>query len=92
MSVTPGPSRDAAGRSAGVLASASVTADPTLVPGEALMFGNMWRALCGACRQSVPPMVTCETFWPAPKQSNTVQPGKPFSRRTGTPGTFPGKQ
>lgn len=41
---------------------------------------NICWAVSGACRQSWPPKVTCETCWPAPKQSYTVQPGKPWSR------------
>ncbi|ARX81298.1 hypothetical protein SMD44_00696 [Streptomyces alboflavus] len=32
------------------------------------------RAVSGASRQPTPLNVTCETFWPAPKQSKTVQP------------------
>lgn len=35
---------------------------------------NIRRAVSGARRQSCPPKVTRETFWPAPKQSYTVQP------------------
>ena len=33
-------------------------------------------------RHEVPPYVTCETCCPAPKQSKTVQPGQPRSRRS----------
>ncbi len=35
----------------------------------------------GWVRQSRPSKVTWEICWPAPKQSKTVQPGKPWSRR-----------
>ncbi|WP_306436976.1 hypothetical protein [Rhodococcus sp. 14-2496-1d] len=34
----------------------------------------------GCCRQSRPANEDCDTFWPAPKQSYTAHPGKPFSR------------
>lgn len=47
------------------------------------MTGNTWNicpAICGARRQSCPSKVSPETFWPAPKQSYTVQPGKPCVR------------
>jgi hypothetical protein len=38
--------------------------------------------LCGSrVAQSCPPKVTWQTFWPAPKQSYTVQPGKPCCLR-----------
>ena len=41
---------------------------------------NIRRAVLGSRRQSRPPKVTWDTFCPAPKQSKTVQPGKPRSR------------
>ena len=37
-------------------------------------------AVPGASRQETPPKVTCDTCWPAPKQSKTVQPFQPDSR------------
>ena len=40
------------------------------------------RAVAGSARQSRPPKVTWATCWPAPKQSKTVQPGKPRCRRS----------
>ena len=43
---------------------------------------NICCAACGVARQSRPPNVTWETCWPAPKQSYTVQPGKPFRLRS----------
>ena len=48
------------------------------------MTANAWNicpAVSGALRQSCPAKVTWATFCPAPKQSKTVQPGKPRSRR-----------
>ena len=37
-------------------------------------------AVSGASRHETPPKVTCETCWPAPKQSNVTQPRHPPSR------------
>ena len=42
---------------------------------------NICWAIRGACRQSCPAKVTCDTFCPAPKQSYTVHPGKPSGLR-----------
>ncbi len=42
---------------------------------------NMRSASSGELRQSCPGNVTPLTFCPAPRQSNTVQPGKPRSRK-----------
>lgn len=42
---------------------------------------NIAGAILGALRQFCPLKVTPVTCWPAPKQSKTVHPGKPRSRR-----------
>jgi len=43
---------------------------------------NICPPMRGVRRQSCPPKVIWETFCPAPKQSYTVQPGNPRSRRS----------